>query len=62
METNKLNREEIILLAKETIEKENLVNLDDIVEVIEQISDKYQFTEEEELDYAINVLCSKYCK
>ena len=40
METNKLNREEIILLANERIEKENLVNLDDIVEVIEQISDK----------------------
>lgn len=59
---DKLDRDEIILLAKKEIEKNKLVELDDIIEIIEQISDKYQFTEEKELDYAIKVLCSKYCK
>ena len=58
----KLDREDIISLAKEKLDKCNYVTLDEIIETIEQIAAKHHYVDIQEFDYAIKVLSSKYCK
>lgn len=57
-----LERNEIILLAEEEIKINKIDDEDEVIEIIENMSQFYPLTEEEEWDYALKVLLSNYCK